>query len=34
MNEFYNKLDLVKSIDGIGEIDVIFNNIKLALEVK
>jgi adenylate kinase len=32
--EFYNKLDLVKSIDGIGEIDVIFNNIKLALEVK
>ena len=32
--EFYNKLGLVKSIDGIGEIDVIFNNIKLALEVK
>ena len=32
--EFYNKLDLVKSIDGIGEIYVIFNNIKLALEVK
>ena len=32
--EFYNNLGLVKSIDGIGEIDVIFNNIKLALEVK
>ena len=32
--EFYNNLGLVKSIEGIGEIDVIFNNIKLALEVK
>ena len=32
--EFYNNLGLVKSIDGIGEIDVIFNNIKLSLEVK
>lgn len=32
--EFYNKYDLVKSIDGIGDIDVIFNNIKLSLEVK
>lgn len=32
--EFYSKYDLVKSIDGIGDIDVIFNNIKLSLEVK
>lgn len=32
--DFYNKYDLVKSIDGIGDIDVIFNNIKLSLEVK
>lgn len=32
--EFYNKYNLVKTIDGIGDIDVIFNNIKLSLEVK
>lgn len=32
--EFYNQLGLVKNINGIGDIDVIFNNIKLALEVK
>ncbi len=32
--EFYNQFNLVKNINGIGEIDVIFNNIKLALEVK
>ena len=32
--EFYESYGLVKSIDGIGEIDVIFNNIKLSLEVK
>lgn len=32
--EFYSKYNLVKSIDGIGDIDVIFNNIKLSLEVK
>lgn len=32
--DFYNKYNLVKSIDGIGDIDVIFNNIKLSLEVK
>lgn len=31
--EFYNKYNLVKTIDGIGDIDVIFNNIKLSLEV-
>ena len=32
--EFYNQFGLVKNINGIGDIDVIFNNIKLALEVK
>ena len=32
--EFYENLGLVKSIEGIGDIDVIFNNIKVALEVK
>lgn len=32
--EFYSKYDLVKTINGIGDIDVIFNNIKLSLEVK
>lgn len=32
--EFYDQYNLVKSINGIGDIDVIFNNIKLSLEVK
>ena len=32
--EFYGKYDLVKTTNGIGDIDVIFNNIKLSLEVK
>lgn len=32
--EFYNNFGLVKTINGIGDIDVIFNNIKLSLEVK
>ena len=32
--EFYNQFGLVKTTDGIGDIDVIFNNIKLSLEVK
>lgn len=32
--EFYEKYGLVKSFDGIGQIDVIFNNIKEALGVK
>ena len=32
--EFYNQFGLVKTTNGIGDIDVIFNNIKLSLEVK
>ena len=32
--DFYNQFGLVKTTNGIGDIDVIFNNIKLALEVK
>ena len=32
--EFYDQFGLVKSINGIGDIDVIFDNIKKALEVK
>ena len=32
--EFYENYGLVKNFDGIGEIDVIFNNIKVALGAK
>ena len=32
--DYYNNFGLVKSTNGIGDIDVIFNNIKVALEVK
>ena len=32
--DYYNNFGLVKSTNGIGDIDVIFNNIKLSSEVK
>ena len=32
--DYYNNFGLVKSTNGIGDIDVIFNNIKLSIEVK
>lgn len=32
--EYYDKYNLVKSVNGVGDIDVIFNNIKVALGAK
>ena len=32
--EYYNKYNLVKEVNGVGDIDVIFNKIKVAVSAK